>query len=330
MKKRISELDALRCIAALSIVLFHINTTYPFFNSNVSQSILKFGATGVDLFFMISGFVILLTLEKTKTWKDFVLRRFARLYPAYWVCVTITMLGLVIYLMYTHGSYTALLHQYLPNLTMFQHYFRVPNIDDVYWTLIIEMLFYLFMLLIFCLKQLKHIEYIAVIVMLPLFFYSSKYCQVHFANFHHWLQVILPLANEFPLFVMGIIYYKMHFDRPTPYRYAALLVCILCQVLLYGNGLNIDLFLSFKDYVFITIFYNLVFMLYLFGKLKFIVNRVTLFFGDISYPLYLIHYYLSIKVIIPALLNLQATIVAGIGDSDHDLCCACRINFEVC
>jgi peptidoglycan/LPS O-acetylase OafA/YrhL len=90
---------------------------------------------------------------------------------------------------------------------------------------------------------------------------------------------------------------------------------MLCQVLLYGNGLNIDLFLSFKDYILITLFYNLVFLLYINGKLKFIINRITLFFGDISYPLYLIHYYLSVYVIIPALISIGISQLAAIAIS---------------
>jgi peptidoglycan/LPS O-acetylase OafA/YrhL len=313
MKKRISELDALRCIAAVSIVLFHINVTYPIFKPRLFQDCLKFGATGVDLFFIISGFVILLTLEKTKTWKDFVIRRCARLYPSYWICVTLTTASLVIYWACTHQPYLPTLRQYLPNMTMFQHYFNVPNIDDVYWTLIIEMLFYLFMLLLFSIKQLKNVEYIAVIVMLPLFIYSSKYFQAHCPVLHPQLLIALPLINEFPLFVLGILYYRIHTGKPTIYRYTAIVVCMLCQVMLYGNGLNVDLFLSFKDYVLITLFYNLVFLLYINGKLKFIVNRVTLFFGDISYPLYLIHYYLSVYVIIPALISIGLPQLAAIG-----------------
>jgi len=309
MKKRLSELDALRGIAALLVVVFHINATYPIANNNLVQGFVKFGITGVDLFFMISGFVILMTLEKTKSWKDFVLKRFARLYPTYWVCVSLTVLCAVIYLAVSHRSYAFILHQYLPNLTMFQQYFGVPNIDDVYWTMLIEMLFYGFMLFIFCIKKLKHIEWIAIIAMLPLFIYSSQYFRVHFPGYHHLLVTALPIINYFPMFVMGIIYYKMKFDRPTPLRYIALLLCILCQASLYGNGLNVDLFLSFKDHVLITVFYNLVFLLYVHDKLRFIVNKATLFIGNISYPLYLIHYYISVNVIIPALLGFNVPVL---------------------
>jgi peptidoglycan/LPS O-acetylase OafA/YrhL len=312
MEKRLSEFDALRGIAALSVVIFHFNCSYMIVKNSIAQGCIKFGATGVNLFFMISGFVILLTLENTKSWKDFLVRRFARLYPTYWVCVTITTLTLAIYFACNHRPYSFLLHQYLPNLTMFQHYFNVPDTDDVYWTLIVEILFYGFMLFLFCIKKLKQVEYIAVITMLPIFIYSSKYFQIHFAYDHHLLLKVLPIINNFPLFVMGIIYYRMKFDKPTLYRYMAILICILCQVSLFGNGLNIDLFLSFKDYILITVFYNVLFILYLYGHLSFIVNKVTLFAGYISYPLYLIHYYISVDVIIPMLLSFKVPLILAL------------------
>ncbi len=75
MSKRLVELDSLRGLAALAVVCFHfseVTALFPFF--------LPF-STAVDLFFMISGFVIFLSIDKTATWKEFVFKRFQRLYP---------------------------------------------------------------------------------------------------------------------------------------------------------------------------------------------------------------------------------------------------------
>jgi peptidoglycan/LPS O-acetylase OafA/YrhL len=82
---RLQELDALRGIAVILVVFMHITI-----ENDQAKDIFELGVTGVDLFFVISGFVILLTLEKTKSWQDFVISRFSRLYPAYWVSVTTT------------------------------------------------------------------------------------------------------------------------------------------------------------------------------------------------------------------------------------------------
>ena len=67
---RLLELDALRGIAALMVVLFHFTMDRPEMNLGF-----KYGVTGVDFFFIISGFVIFLTLSNTKNWKDFVQKR---------------------------------------------------------------------------------------------------------------------------------------------------------------------------------------------------------------------------------------------------------------
>src|SRR5258706_3339002 len=47
------------------------------------------GFYAVQLFFIISGFVISLTLEKSNSWRDFAFSRLSRLYPAYWAAVTL-------------------------------------------------------------------------------------------------------------------------------------------------------------------------------------------------------------------------------------------------
>jgi peptidoglycan/LPS O-acetylase OafA/YrhL len=57
---RFLELDALRGIASLTVLLFHFTR----FSSGTSPFNYNIGATGVDFFFMLSGFVILMTLDK--------------------------------------------------------------------------------------------------------------------------------------------------------------------------------------------------------------------------------------------------------------------------
>lgn len=116
------------------VVLFHFTIRYDelFGHSSAPAAALPWGYLGVNLFFMISGFVIFMTLEKTRHSLDFVVSRFSRLYPAYWAAVILTFLlthyiGLPGKLV---GIETALL-----NLSMVHSFFNVPNVDGVYWTL---------------------------------------------------------------------------------------------------------------------------------------------------------------------------------------------------
>src|ERR1044072_9360250 len=89
---RIKELDALRGIAALMVVFFH----YTFWRPQAKLGF-NLGTTGVDLFFMISGFVIFMSLLHINQSKEFVINRISRLYPGYWACVTFTFIALSVY-----------------------------------------------------------------------------------------------------------------------------------------------------------------------------------------------------------------------------------------
>ncbi|MGW0805775.1 acyltransferase family protein [Nonomuraea sp. NPDC002799] len=145
---RLYELDGLRLLAALFVVFFH----YTFSGwaggaspvSFVAESAWsKYGYLGVDLFFLISGFVVLMSAWGRSP-RAFLVSRAVRLYPAYWVGIAITALVTV-----TLGQslYRLSLPQVLANVTMFQAVPDIANVDVVYWTLWVEMRFYFLILL---------------------------------------------------------------------------------------------------------------------------------------------------------------------------------------
>ena len=92
-KSRLVEVDALRGLAALAVVLFQYTTRFTELFATNPPPTFSFpdGHYGVNLFFIISGFVIFMTLEKTSRPMDFVLSRFSRLFPAYWVAIILTL-----------------------------------------------------------------------------------------------------------------------------------------------------------------------------------------------------------------------------------------------
>src|SRR5438094_6534358 len=155
--KRLAEVDALRGVAALSVVLFHYTTRFAELYQPTPAAAVSFqgGQYGVNLFFIISGFVIFMTLERTRRTSDFVVSRFSRLFPAYWVAIAMTFaithwLGLPGQLV-DAGSAAAnmlMLHGLL---------LRVPHVDGVYWTLEVELLFYCGMLILYRLNRLDRI-----------------------------------------------------------------------------------------------------------------------------------------------------------------------------
>lgn len=294
-KNRIQEIDALRGIAALSVVLFHFTMDRP-------QSALGFrlGVTGVDLFFIISGFVIFLTLENTRTLKDFIISRFSRIYPVYWACATLTSIFIVLRL--ENPEYPGFIARYLANLTMLQTYAGFPHLDGAYWTLLVELQFYVVMALVFHFRWLKAIEKIG----LGLLGVSVVVGLLNPAGLSPIYEAIcrwIPLLSYIPLFLSGIIFYKLKFGGSSIRRYAILTVCFLSQLLHFpfcGTG---HYYVSFHEYSAILAVYCAVFILYVHGKLGFLVNKATLFLGTISYPLYLIHQYIGYSILLPELVG---------------------------
>lgn len=99
---------------------------------------LDFGRAGVVLFFAISGFVIPNSLRSRRDLVNFPIRRFFRLYPVYWLSIPVSL--------YT-GWYLAgrepTVEQIAANVTMLQTFLGYVDIEGLYWTLAVELAFYL-------------------------------------------------------------------------------------------------------------------------------------------------------------------------------------------
>lgn len=141
---RIPELDLLRFGAAVAVVFFHYAfrgyagddlTTmhYP-----ALEPVAQYGFLGVHLFFMISGFVILMTAGDGSI-KRFIASRASRLLPAFWVCCTITFL---VTLAIGGDRFVATWPQYLVNMVTLGGGFGADPIDGAYWSLGAELRFY--------------------------------------------------------------------------------------------------------------------------------------------------------------------------------------------
>lgn len=144
---RLQGVDALRGLAALWVALSHY---LPHWNDRGGRAVIlvphAWGIHAVELFFVISGFVIFMTLEKCRTVRDFAILRFSRLYPAYWA--TLAFASLMGWAVWRQPLWPADL---LANLTMFQEFLGYPDSDNVYWSLTAELAFYLHVSWIFAL-----------------------------------------------------------------------------------------------------------------------------------------------------------------------------------
>lgn len=118
--------------------------------------IFSMGWVGVDIFFVISGFVIALSAEGRSV-RSFIQSRILRLYP---VIVIATIIAFLVSVAYAEEKLSALLILGLKQLLLVP---KGPWLDGVFWTLIVEIAFYSAIALIIFLKSYHRIEWIAAV-----------------------------------------------------------------------------------------------------------------------------------------------------------------------
>lgn len=166
MKNHFPLLDPLRFATALGVAIFHqmfwswawVSVGVPGFERTVAADVIYptvapytwFGWVGVEIFFVISGFVIANSATKSSP-AEFLLGRALRLYPAVWVCATATLLVLVLF---GHRPVSEFIVPYIHAMTLVPKGVIGEWLDGVYWTLAAETAFYG---LVFCAMLTKRV-----------------------------------------------------------------------------------------------------------------------------------------------------------------------------
>lgn len=276
--KRLIELDALRGIAAVSVLLFHYTSKYnEAFGAPHMQYEFSYGHYGVQLFFIISGFVIFLTINKVNSGGEFAFKRFLRLYPTFWLCMLLTFA-------ITYFGGIALFHRSLKdlllNFTMMPAVLGAKPVDGAYWSLFPELLFYALILILYQLRLLRNIEIVAVIWLGITIFLVLFY--------QHKILIMLTNAKYSFLFVAGINFYKIWTKETALLKNHLLILC--CLATSYFTG-GTEVFV-------VTLICFSLFYLFVFGQLQFIGKiKLLTFLGAISYPLYLFHQFAGMQTI---------------------------------
>lgn len=144
---RLGFLDVLRGVAALSVALYHLGNQGPAGTSQfwwASHTLLNLGSFGVLLFFVVSGFIIPASLERTNSLRDFWISRGFRLFPLFWV-VSFGVVALYALRWIDLPGYIFAhpLKVSIANGSMLAHFLGQPFFIGPAWTLPFEMCFYL-------------------------------------------------------------------------------------------------------------------------------------------------------------------------------------------
>jgi peptidoglycan/LPS O-acetylase OafA/YrhL len=282
--KRITFLDGLRGIAILLVICFHTFSQYthlvPFGSQYRYFPLFRFGYLGVPLFFLISGFVILMSLEKNKTFFQFIYKRWLRLFPA--MLVVTILLYLTMHLLPERPLGIQKLSSAIPGLIFIEPIWiefltgiKIELVENSFWSLFVEFKFYFIFGTFYFLFGKKK----AVIGIFMLFVYS-------YVAGISGIKILTSFSNllschYFGWFTGGALAYLYFTDNKIKYLVFAILVSLL-QLYKYDRYPG-ELLCTI---IVIAIFFIPVY----FEKIRFVFsNRILIFFGFISYPLYLIH-----------------------------------------
>lgn len=273
--KRCRELDSVRGICALMVLLYHYTMRYPaLYGDDAAPFHVAYGFFGVEVFFGVSGFVILMTLESCRTAGDFVFARFLRLYPAYWVAVVATF---VVMILLPLPAYTVTGPQALVNLTMLQEFVGIPHVSGVYWSLEVELVFYAWMLVAFRLGWTRNAH--RLLVMWLLVAITAYATSLAFARSVPVLANRVLILQHSAFFAIGAAaYVDFPRGRVSP---ATWLVYALAPVTAWIS--------QDTQAACVALLMEVLFTLLIWRRAKFLDTGPFVFLGTISYPLYLLH-----------------------------------------
>jgi len=297
---RLTELDVLRGIAALAVALFHYTFRYQqiYGFATPPQLVFQHGSLGVEFFFGISGFVIFMTLESTRKPMDFVISRVARLWPAYIAALIITFT--VVHVAGLPGRETTL-PQALADLTLFQEFLHVPDVDPVYWSLEVEIIFYCWMLAVYyvgMLHRIRVLQWAALALHLI--------CYLVEQNAHRSMPNLLStllIVRYLPFFVIGISAYNVRETHAKSRQDALLLIASVgvAAICLPAPDAFAALLTASALYAVAR------------GALRWIAHEPLIFLGSISYTFYLLHQNIGYVIIRTALHHGVSTELAIVG-----------------
>lgn len=299
-RRRAYELDLVRLVAAVLVVLYHYtwdgwsaSNASPVRYTSGLTTFTRYGFLGVELFFLISGMVIL-TSATGRTPRQFAVSRFVRLYPVYWAMVTLTFVVTGVW--GTHRLDVGI-GDWAANLTMVEQLVpgrhHVHLVDGAYWTLTVELVFYALIWVTLMTRQLPRI-----VPVLSLWLAVSALVEV--AGVGPLAGMRLYAATEYaPFFVAGACCSLIGVDRRRRSAWVLLgaaTVLALHQTFIVVRGADLRIpgatYHPLVGPIVVLLSIGLVLAIAL-GRLRGLARPWMMTAGMLTYPLYLVHQYVG-------------------------------------
>ena len=281
-KSNLKEIQYLRFLAVFFVILFHLN---PF--------LFVGGFIGVDIFFVISGYLITRSLITNFSIQDFLIRRLKRIFPSLFLIQF--LISFIVIIFFLEDDFKYFFKSYIWSIAFlsnfyywldFRDYFSIPKSQLPLlhtWSISLEMQFYLFFAVLF--KFIIRLKY-SVLILILIFSWSlilsinftSREQSFYLIPFRIHEFLIGSFINFIPkkkttnyicdfLFIVSnffLLFLLFNFTNTNFPGIKALYVCIFPFIIIYFNNYKIITYL--------------------------ISNRILMYFGKISFTLFLVHW----------------------------------------
>lgn len=286
MQQRLGFLDGVRALAAISVFIAHAGVALSASFAAFTFRWFEPGQFGVVIFFLCSGFIIPVSLERHSSLKRFWMQRLCRLYPLYWLSIALVVVAAGLGLIHIDTEATgAAWITVLANTSMLQMFLGVPHLINVYWTLSFELLFYVLVSIFFVLGLGRRSTPIALG-----WIGAALVVEVGIPRIIG-VRVATGIVSYLATMYVGTVFYRLHSGEARPYS-AAL---VIAGALVMAVGTNISGSQLLPHYVTAQIAAYGVFGLVFLGRSK-QAPRSILYLGRISYSVYLIHPFILILI----------------------------------
>ncbi len=319
-KIRISILDGFRAIAIISVMLFHYYSRWTQPNNKFSlypygklYDYFDLGQLGVQFFFIISGFVIYFTLEKTENIVSFWKKRIIRLLPSLLLASLFTYLFFIVFDRNNVFPSSHLLKNFIPSVTFINPiiFNNVLNtslayIDGAYWSLWPEIQFYFLASCIYYCNK-KYFVGNFMIVSIGLILINYLMLNIQGSNklnievpktiliwYNTYIYNGFNLIKYLPFFCIGTAIYKLYKNDKEGIRNSLFFKICISIVILYTiySGYRTSVRLVYM--LMISLFFIFI---YFPSKLSLFENSKITNIGESSYFLYLIHQNIGVFII---------------------------------
>lgn len=274
-KTKIHSLQALRGIAALSVLIYHVkpySARAGFTDGNIASHLSEFLGYGAMLFFAISGFIMSYLIDTN--YKNFMFRRVLRIFPAFWIAVAMIILIKLLFF----GSVEQ--PEFLQKISLLPLNVRTEYPLNIEWTLVYEMVFYL-TCWVFTLKHVKKYFLPFLFVWLAFIFWGHYGLKLPVNIASNFKDVLLSTYNFY--FIFGALSFylrKVKISIPQKLCYLAILVATVLSFFIFKSMSDIRFF-------YIGILFGLI--VYFMSHINIKKENILSVVGNYSYGLYLVH-----------------------------------------